>query len=198
MNLMHKLLLLSLACATPLCAVAYDKGDTVLRIGPLLFAPDVSTDAGTAGFDVDDNVQLGLTATYMMHPNVGVELVAATPFYHDISLNGATIGSTKQLPPTAFLQWYPLAQERVQPFVGVGVNHTFFFDEKSGLGRVKLDDSTGIAFEAGVDVNLTDSLTVNATVWKLDVNTDVSLNGARLGELELDPFLAMIGIGMKF
>lgn len=198
MNMTHKMLLLAMVCATPLTAVAYDKGDMVLRIGPLLFAPDVSTDAGTAGFDVDDNVQLGLTVTYMLHPNVGVELVAATPFYHDISLNGATIGSTKHLPPTAFVQWYPLARERVQPFVGVGVNHTFFFDEKSSLGQVTLDDSTGIAFEAGVDVNLTDALSVNATIWKLDIDTDVSLNGTRLGELELDPFLAMVGIAMKF
>lgn len=198
MNLTHKTLLLTFALATPLAASAYEQGDTVLRIGPLLFAPDVGTDAGTAGIDVDDNVQLGLTASYLVHPNVGVEIVAATPFYHDISLGGPTIGSTKHLPPTAFVQWYPMADARVQPFLGVGVNHTFFFDEKSGLGRLKLDDSTGIAFEAGVDVAINDQLSVNATVWKIDINTDVSLNGAPLGELELDPFVALVGVAMKF
>ncbi|MCD6061417.1 MAG: ompW, partial [Moraxellaceae bacterium] len=53
-------------------------------------------------------------------------------------------------------------------------------------------------FEAGVDWKLSDALTLNATVWKLDINTDVSVNGAPLGELELDPFLAMAGIGWKF
>lgn len=198
MNIQKLSLLAVLAAATAAPAFAYDSGNTIIRVGPLLFAPDVSTDAGTAGLDVEDNVQLGLTATYMFHPNFGAELVAATPFYHDIEAGGATIGSTKHLPPTVFLQWYPNMNETVQPFLGVGVNHTVFFDEKSTLGDLSLDDSTGIGFEAGVDWKMSDSLTLNATVWKLDINTDVSVNGAPLGELELDPFLAMVGVGWSF
>jgi outer membrane protein len=198
MNVSCKPLLILLATMSATPALAYDKGNTILRVGPLLFAPDVSTDAGTAGLDVEDNVQLGLTATYMLHPNFGAELVAATPFYHDIESNGTTIGSTKHLPPTVFLQWYPNMNDSVQPFLGIGVNHTFFFDEKSVLGDLSLDESTGIGFEAGVDWKLSDALTLNATVWKLDINTDVSVSGAPLGELELDPFLAMVGIGWKF
>lgn len=192
-----KLLLLALA-TTALPASAYEQGDLIVRAGPALVSPDVSTDTGTAGIDVDNNVQLGIAAAYLFHPNVGVEVLAATPFEHDISLNGVDIGSTRHLPPTVSLQWYPLRHERVQPYLGVGINHTVFFEEASTLGRLDLDASTGLALEAGVDVMLNDRWLVNASVWKIDLNTDVSLNGAPLGELELAPWAGMIGAGMKF
>ncbi len=36
------------------------------------------------GFSVTNNTQLGLTFTYMATDNIGVELLAATPFRHKI------------------------------------------------------------------------------------------------------------------
>ncbi len=180
-------------------ALAYEKNDVILRAGAAMVNPDVSNGTGLAGLDVDSGTQLGLTASWMLHPHIGVELLASTPFKHDITLNGSEIGSTRHLPPTVSLQWYPLSSASVQPYVGVGINHTVFFDVDNNLGvNLDLSDSTGLALEAGVDVKLGERLYLNAAVWKIDINTDVSINGAGQGELELDPLAAMLGLGYRF
>lgn len=193
-------LLLALACAaTP--AFAHEAGDIIVRGGLAQVSPDVSSDTALAPLqlDVDDNLQLGLTVSYLISPRLGVEVLAATPFKHDITSAGSKVGSTKHLPPTVSLQWYPLHTPTVQPYVGAGLNYTLFFSEKNTLGvDLELTDSVGLALEAGVDVKLNDQLMLNVAVWKIDINTDVKINGAKAGELELDPFAAMLGVGMRF
>lgn len=197
MKVLHKTLLLSLACAAASPALAYEAGDIMLRVGVAQVTPDVSTDAALAGVDVDSDIQLGLTATYMVTPKFGVELLGATPFKHDITAGGATIGSTKQLPPTVTAQFYPLDNATVQPYVGAGINYTHFWGED--LGGAGLTDSVGLAVEAGVDIKVANNLYLNAAVWKIDINTDLETSaGAKVGEVQIDPLAAMIAIGYKF
>lgn len=206
MQLKTKALLLSLACAAAAPAFAYDAGNVIVRAGIANAMPDVSTDSALTGLDVEDNAQLGLTATYMVTPKFGVELLAATPFEHDITSGNVTVGTTKHLPPTVSAQFYPLDNATFQPYVGAGLNYTTFFSEElnatgktaTGAHSISLSDSVGLALEVGVDVKVTDKLIVNASVWKVDMNTDVSLDGAKVGELEIDPLVAMIGVGYKF
>lgn len=99
-------------------AQAYEAGDMIGRVGLAKVSPKddssvlkISGVGGVAGtgVEVDDDTQLGLTGTYMLSPGFGVELLAATPFEHDISVNGlgglgvpngTKLGSTKHLPPT--------------------------------------------------------------------------------------------------
>lgn len=195
MKVLHKTLLLSLACAAA-PAFAYDAGDVLVRVGVAQVSPDVKTDAATAGIDVDSDVQLGLTATYMVTPKFGVELLGATPFEHDVTAGGVKIGTTKQLPPTVTAQFYPLDNATFQPYVGAGINYTHFWGED--LGGAGLTDSVGLALEAGVDVKVTDKVYVNAAVWKIDINTDVEVGGTKVGELQLDPLAAMVAVGFKF
>lgn len=200
MKALQKTLLIAVAAAASAPAFAYEKGDVLVRVGAAMVSPDVSTDAGLAPLqlDVDDNTQLGLTATYMLSPKLGVELLAATPFKHDITAGGAKVGQTKHLPPTVSAQFYPLSSPTVQPYVGVGLNYTFFFEDDTVLGDTELTDSFGLALEAGVDIKINDKVFVNASVWKIDINTDVKVNGAKAGEVELDPFAAMVAVGFKF
>lgn len=200
MKVLHKSLLLSLAVAAASPAFAYDKGDLMVRVGAAMVQPDVSTDAGLTPLqlDVDDNTQLGLTATYMLSPKFGVQLLAATPFKHDITSAGAKVGETKHLPPTVTAQFYPLDHATVQPYIGAGLNYTFFFEDDTILGDTKLTDSVGLALEAGVDIKVSENVYVNAAVWKIDINTDIEVNGAKAGEVELDPLAAMIAVGFKF
>src|SRR5690606_42037804 len=75
---------------------------------------------------------LGLNFAYMLTDKVGVELLAATPFSHDVGVTGVLdkLGSIKHLPPTVSLVYYPLDNgSAFQPYVGAGVNFTCFFDE---------------------------------------------------------------------
>jgi len=177
-------------------------------------APVAGTDVG-----VDSGAALGITASYMLAPHWGVELLAATPFKHDITVSGlgglgvrdgTRIGSTEQLPPTVSLQYYFAdAASQWQPYIGVGVNYTTFFNEsvssdaKSALGasNLNLDDSVGLAAEIGLDWAVTNKWLVNVSVWKADIKTDASLDTA-LGRVKtkvtIDPVVYMVAVGYKF
>ena len=61
------------------------------------------------GVEVDDAWAMSLIGAYMVTDSVAIELLAATPFKHDIDVAGTDLaaGSAKQLPPTLSMQWYP-------------------------------------------------------------------------------------------
>lgn len=204
---------------------AHDAGEFVVRAGAALVAPDDSSGAiaiagigkvGGTGVGVDDDTQLGLTVSYIFAPHWGVELLAATPFEHEISGKGLggfgvdKIGTTKHLPPTVSVQYYFAdPQSAWQPYVGVGVNYTTFFSEnlsgaaKTGLGasNLQIDDSWGIAFQAGLDWAIDAHWLLNVAVWNVDIDTTATLNTA-LGkakvDVEIDPWVYMIGVGYRF
>jgi outer membrane protein len=199
-------------------AQAFEAGDFIVRAGAAHVAPDASSDVITSGgaavlgsntrVDVDSNTQLGLRATYMFTSNLGLGLLAATPFKHNISGAGdiaslGKIAEIKHLPPTLTLQYFPMhSSSALQPFVGVGVNYTTFFEEKTvgaleGLD-IKLDDSVGVAFEAGVDYMLSENFGLNAAVWWADIDTEAKVETLDKFEVEIDPMVYMVGFTYKF
>jgi len=213
--------------------MAYEQGDWIVRVGAANVDPDTDSDkidiAGLAtleGVDVDDNTQLGLTLTYMLTDIWAVELLAATPFNHDISVKGAPVeaGSTKHLPPTLTFMWYPMGgkDSKFQPFVGAGVNYTYFWDEdvdkelEAALGiitepvtgstdpvpaKLDLDDSWGVAARAGFDYNFNEHWGLNAGVWWIDIDTEATIKTDLANvkfDVELDPWVYMLGVSYKF
>lgn len=62
---------------------------------------------GMGPFSASNDTQLGLTFTYMATDNIGVELLAATPFRHKVGLGPTgTTATVRQLPPTLMAQYY--------------------------------------------------------------------------------------------
>lgn len=202
-------------------AQAHREGEFIVRAGLAQVDPKESSDSlevagaalGGTGVGLDSAAALGLAATYMLTDKVGIEVLAATPFQHTIAAKGLGIdwvGSTKHLPPTISLQYYPLnAGSAIQPYVGVGLNYTTFFQEsvsgqaKAALGasNLELDDSTGLAVQVGVDWHLSDRWLLNAAVWRMDIDTTGTLDTA-LGrvkvDVDVDPWAYMVGVGYKF
>jgi outer membrane protein len=198
-------------------AQAFEAGDFVVRGGAVHVAPDDSSDkinvigVGNTGTEaaVDSNTQLGLRATYMFTDSLGLGLLAATPFKHNITAKGGALpgmgindlGETKHLPPTLTLQYYPMASgSALQPYAGVGVNYTTFFDEQTDLdGELKLDDSVGAAVEVGVDYMLNDNFGLNAAVWYADIETEAEVEGVtEKFDVQIDPMVYMVGFSYKF
>ena len=204
-------------------AMAHEAGDFFVRAGVALVAPN--TDSGPlvidgspvdgTGVDVDDAFALGLTLNYMITSHWGVELLASTPFEHDIDDEGVglgTIAKVEHLPPTLSIQYYPLAADSpIQPYVGVGVNYWMVLDEElTGAfqgafgpgGDLDIDDSWGLAGQLGVDVALNERWGVNAALWYIDVDTEASIvagNGTRIGvDVDVDPWAWMVGLSYKF
>ena len=110
---------LGISCGMGTAAMAaHSAGDVLLRIGAVTVMPDADSGAvsglpdgvNNAQVDVEDNTQLSLTATYMLTGNLGLELLAATPFTHDIvgkgDIDGVAVGETMHLPPTLSLQYH--------------------------------------------------------------------------------------------
>ncbi|MBF0676452.1 OmpW family outer membrane protein [Pseudomonas sp.] len=217
---------LALAIAAPL-AHAHKAGDIIVRAGAVTVDPredsgpiqhaTLGTVTGS-GATLDSNTQLGLNFAYMLTDKVGIELLAATPFSHTVGvrdmpgiyagLNG-DLADIKHLPPTLSAVVYPLdSNSAFQPYLGVGINYTVFFDEEvtssakdKGFKGLSLDSSWGLAFQVGADYMLTDSLMFNAQVRYVDISTTgtTSLNGDRVKvDVDVDPMVYMVGLGYKF
>ncbi|MDG9929280.1 MULTISPECIES: OmpW family outer membrane protein [Pseudomonas] len=219
--------LIALALAAPL-AQAHKAGDIIVRAGAVTVDPHESSSdiwVGALGTDVagtkatlDSNTQLGLNFAYMITDNIGIELLAATPFSHDVGVKGmpgpyaglnGKLGELKHLPPTLSVVYYPLdASSAFQPYVGAGLNYTWFFDTKlssaaedKGFSGFDLDDSWGLAGLVGLDYMLTDNLLLNAQVRYVDIDTKgtTSFGGREVEvDVDVDPFVYMVGLGYKF
>ncbi|MFV0574855.1 MAG: OmpW/AlkL family protein [Vibrio sp.] len=217
--------LLALSATSLSANAALQKGDFLVRAGAVTVDPDDSSsditgDLGNIGGEasVNSDTQLGLNFAYMFADHWGVELLAATPFSHDVSLGGSPagdptlnggLGSIKHLPPTLSVVWYPMNTEsKFQPYIGAGINYTFFFDEdvdgsakQKGFSNLDLDDSWGLAGQVGMDYFITDNITINAQVRYIDIDTDASVDylGNKLKvDVDVDPWVYMVGIGYKF
>lgn len=181
-------------------AIAQSQGDWTLGLGLGLVAP--KSDSGTlAGgeADVDDNVRPTITAEYFIRDNLGIELLASWQFKHDVDIDGiGDAGSVKHFPPTLSLNYHFPTQSSFKPYVGIGINYTVFSDEDSDLGDLELDDSVGIAVQAGLDYMLDNGAALRANIRWADIDTDVDLNGTFIGEAEIDPIIVTLGYVWQF
>ena len=161
------------ALLLPASAFAYQQGDVLLRVGVTSVQPDDRYKP--AGVRADDDTRLGLNITYMLADNLGLELLLATPFEHDIQLEGTgTVGSTKHLPPTLSLQYYFTNNSPLTPYLGAGVNYTVFFDadlKEGGAGSIQLKDSTGVALQLGADYAINNNWGPNLDIRWMDIDT---------------------------
>jgi outer membrane protein len=192
------------AAAMP--ALAQSAGDWTLGVG--VHAVDPKSDNGSLvdgalKVDVDTDVKPTLTFEYFVRDNLGIEVIAAWPFEHDISIDGlGTVGSTKQLPPTVSLQYHFNSKGKVSPFIGAGVNYTTFFSEDTRGAlegtKLKLDDSWGLAAHAGIDFAVGERSAIRVDARWIDIDTDVKLDGAGIGTVNIDPIVYGAAYVMKF
>ncbi|SDG35621.1 OmpW/AlkL family protein [Phytopseudomonas seleniipraecipitans] len=230
---MHKSLfsasLIALALAAPL-AQAHQAGDVLVRAGAITVNPKADSSTvkvdrgGLAGTDLggkatmSSDTQLGLNFAYMLTDHVGIELLAATPFEHDVKIKGTALGSAngklgtlKHLPPTLSVVYYPLdSKSAFQPYVGGGINYTWIYDEhvgsrasSAGFDNFRASNSWGLAWQIGADYMLTDNLLINAQARYIDIDTNAYVDHPGLGvrakvDVDVDPFVYMVGLGYKF
>ncbi|WP_273149535.1 OmpW/AlkL family protein [Methylophaga thiooxydans] len=217
-------------------AFAYEAGDWLVRGRVITVAPNddsgrLYTDALSPGayasigegVKVDNDTVPELDITYMITRNWGVELIlgfsehnvdvhkGAETIARGLGMNGSSqVIESKVLPPTLLLQYHFRPNGDVRPYLGAGINYTYFFDEKvpsSSLvaaqgDDIKLDSSWGLAVQAGVDVALNQDWFVNFDVKYIDIDTEAHFDGTAAGRLkintDIDPFVWGVGIGRRF
>lgn len=180
-------------------AAAFDQGDWLVRFGASYADPEstnhelVSVDSGTS---------FTFNFSYFMTPNLSLELLAAYPFEHDITIDGTKVASTKHLPPTLTLQYHFMADSAFQPYVGIGVNYTNFFDEKTygplAGADLNLDDSWGLEGQVGADFMLNDMWFLNVSARYIQIETKAKLNGDSIGTVDINPWVFSGNIGFRF
>jgi outer membrane protein len=217
-------LILSALTLSPL-ALANQAGDFIVRGGLTNITPDggksnimLGGADSTMTLTVDDNTQLGLNFVYFYDSNWAVELLAATPYTHDVTIqdknavlgvDGANLGEVSHLPPTLSALYYFDTSSAFKPYVGVGINYTVFFDEgfaaapKSlGLSNLELEGSFGLSAQFGGDYHLDDKWSVNASIRYIDIDSDASFDvaGNNIGkaEVNVDPMVYSLMLGYKF
>lgn len=194
-------LVLSLsAAAVSTSAMAKEQGDWLVRFG----ASNVDPKSDNSDIvSVDSQFGVTFNFSYFMTSNLAVELLAASPYDHDIELlDGTKVASTDHLPPTLSLQYHFLPEARVQPYLGLGLNYTLFFhvDTTGPLEGtdLDLDNSWGWAGELGVDFPVSEQWLINLSARYIDIDTDAKLDGASLGTVEIDPWVYGAHVGFRF
>ncbi len=106
--------------------------------------------------------------------------------------------------------YYPLdSKSAFQPYVGAGINYTWFFDESvssdakaRGFDGMKIKNSWGWAAQVGADYMLTDKLMLNAQIRYIDIDTTAYASHSTLGrakvDVDVEPLVYMVGLGYKF
>ena len=146
-------------------------------------------------------------STYFFTPNVAVEAIGAVTRHH-LTDSGATIGNVdlghvSLLPPTITGQYHFLPTAAINPYVGAGVNYTFFFDPTLPSGaavhKISYENNWGGALQAGFDYHIANNWYANFDVKHLFLSTKAKINGGAItSNVTLDPTIAGIGIGYKF
>lgn len=206
-------------------ALANQAGDFLIRGGVTMVAPDTGKSAiflggsdSTMSLSVDDNTQLGLNFVYFLDTNWAVEVLAATPFTHEITIHdpnavlgvdGAKLAEVTHLPPTVSALYYFDTGSAFKPYIGVGLNYTIFFNEEFeaapkslGLSNLKLDGSFGVAAQVGADFEIDKNWSINASVRYIGITTDATFDvgGDNIGKASVDinPMVYSVMLGYKF
>jgi outer membrane protein len=208
--------------------MAHDAGELFARVGLGYVGPDTDSNnlvvGGTelAGYQIDvgDNTRPIIELGYMYTDSIGVEVLAAWPFKHDIDGAGAALdgagklGETSHLPPTVSLQYYFAPGSTIRPYVGAGVNYTTFFSEDTtatlegalgGPSDLSISDSFGLALQVGADLYISDNLFVNFSARYIQIEADATIKTQTdAGEVisrikaDIDPIVLSAGLGFHF
>lgn len=182
-------------------------GEWQVKVGASILAPE------------DNNgVVAGAQATVSNEPNFtpaveyffanspfSVELLLALPFKHAVELEGlGEVATFKHLPPTLTAKYNFKNSTRFTPYVGVGATVVVPWDEETkgpiAGNKLEADITYGVAGQVGFNFQPADATNwgVYADVRYAQVESDLELNGADIGTLEVNPWVYSLGFTYKF
>jgi len=198
--------LAAIVATTSAPALAQSRGDWTLGVGVHQVNPKSDNGrlaGGTLAVDVDSDTKPTITGEYFIADNLGIEVLGALPFKHDINIDGlGRVGSSKQLPPVVSLQYHFNGKGKVSPFIGAGINYTTFFSEDTtgalAGSKLKLGDSWGLAAHAGVDFAVSERGSLRVDLRWIDIDSKVKLDGSKIGTANIDPLVYGVAYVHRF
>lgn len=152
--------------------------------------------------EADISSEVGITPAieYKFSPNLVGEVLLAIPYKHDVKVTGGAlkdskVATFKHLPPTFTAKYLFSPDAAFSPYIGLGLNYTLVYDEETtgALAGKKLKgkDSVGLAATVGFEYRFANSpWGVAADLRYIKIKSDLTLDGADIGTLTVDPMVA--------
>ncbi|REG58694.1 OmpW family protein [Paraburkholderia sp. BL6669N2] len=109
-------------------------GDLLVRLRAISIEPEVhaSGTLSSLGMGVNNALVPELNLIYMIRDAIGVELILGTSRQH-VTSGLCDLGGVNVLPPT-LLQYHLNHAGMIRPYVGAGVNYTYFYNDGPSAG----------------------------------------------------------------
>lgn len=193
-------------------AGAFKAGDILVHVRGVAVLPNTSTDfisgsVNSGHVEASQSVVPEIDASYFFTPNISAELIAATTRHHLVakgtSAGNIDLGRVSLLPPTLTAKYHFMTDKAVIPYLGAGINYTYFFNHDTVPGSaatsIRYKNGWAPAFQAGADVHLTGNWYANVDVKYVMIDTSAKINGGAINaDVQLNPVLLGVGLGYKF
>ncbi len=138
--------------------------------------------------------------TYFFTKNIAAELVLTYPQDININVGGVKAGTISALPPSLLLQYHFTDLGAFKPYVGLGVNYTLFYKRNNILdGAAQVSNSSfGVAGQIGFDYMLNKNWGLNVDLKYIQMATDVTVMGDKVGKVNLNPLTVGVGVAYRF
>lgn len=181
-------------------------GHFQVRLRGAAVVPDPSATITVSGANiggvtkVSDSFVPEADLTYFVTGNIAVEAIAAVTKHTVRNSVAGTVASVWLLPPTITAQYHFDPEGAVRPYVGAGINYTFFYDPHSALPNIGFKNGFGWALQAGADVPVGEGpYFLNFDVKKVFLGTHVrAAGGAVQASARLNPWIIGAGLGLRF
>ena len=200
------LLFAGAAHAEDALAPAGTAGHFQARLRGVVVVPDPSADIAISGAHIGGTTSISTSLvpevdlSYFITDHIAVEAIAAVTKHTIRNSVAGTVSNVWLLPPTITAQYHFDPAGPIRPYVGVGVNYTFFYDPHSALPGIGFKNSFGWAFQAGADVPVGDGpYFLNADIKKVFMGTHIRASGGAVqASARINPWLIGAGVGMRF
>jgi outer membrane protein len=197
------------------------------------------TSPGTGG-QIHNTFTAELSLTYFVTDNIALALNSGIPPKLKLYAQGTVkpfgpsgpglglddlqpLATTRSWPPILFLKYYfGAAQTRFRPFVGIGVNYTWFshtelnptfsgaLQQVAGPGgqvKASLSPSWNPAFNAGASYNIDKNWYLTASVTYLPLKTNATVSAVAADghsvlvnktHITAEPWIGFLGVGYRF
>lgn len=198
-------------CSGPAFANDLTASPWLVRVRAIDVAPSASSSTITGlGGHVDEiskDVVPELDISYFFTNHVSSELILGTT-KNDVSATGTSLGtvnlgSVHLIPATITLQYHFLPDKTVNPYVGAGINYTYFYGVDSGstASSINYSNSFGSAFQVGADISINKNWLINVDIKKIFIQTNAHVNvgtDTYTSTVDINPVVYGIGVGYRF
>ena len=187
-------------------------------------ATDISGPLTPPGLNakIDSNTTVYFAYVRTLSKHFEVELAFGIPpttktkgkgpaYLGSVPFDGVEISSAKWASPTLLFNYVFFDESaRFRPYIGVGVNHTTFYERRStaagdavagGPTRISLPSSTGIAGTIGMSYRVKDAWNVYASYSASKVKSDLTAETAgvvRTSHIDFGPRTWVLSVGYSF